>query len=47
MKTFYLKRGEDVVNQVKTNDIQSAIEYFAKIKKLQESELLKIFKVTE
>ena len=47
MKTFYLKRGEDVVNQVNTNDIQSAIEYFAKIKKLQESELLKIFKVTE
>lgn len=47
MKTFYLKSGKDVVNKVSAKDIQSAIEYFAKVKKLQESELLKIFKVTE
>jgi hypothetical protein len=46
MKTFYLKVGKEVVNQVRMNSIEDAIKYFSLIKKLTESELLKIFRVT-
>lgn len=46
MKTFYLKVGKEVVNQVRMDNIEDAIQYFALMKKLTESELLKIFRVT-
>lgn len=47
MKTFYLKLGTEVINSVKTLSIGSAIIYFSELKNLSESELLKIFKVTD
>jgi hypothetical protein len=46
MKTFYLKVGEEIVNQVRVSSIEEAISYFASVKKLTESELLRIFTVT-
>jgi len=47
MKTFYLKVGEEVINQVRVSCIDEAINYFSQLKKLSESELLRIFTITE
>lgn len=47
MKTFYLKVGDEVINQVTVSCIEEAISYFSQLKQLTKSELLRIFKVTE
>jgi hypothetical protein len=47
MKTFYLKVGEEVITQIRVSCIEEAISYFSQLKQLTESELLRIFKVTE
>lgn len=46
MKTFYLKIGNETVNQTRVESIEQAIQYFASVKKITQSELLMIFKVT-
>lgn len=45
MNTFYLKVGKETINQVRAEDINEAIEYFSKIKRMEKSELLRIFKI--
>lgn len=46
MKTFYLKVGNEIVNQTRVESIEQAIQFFASVKKLTQSELLRIFTVT-
>ncbi len=45
MKTFYLKSGSDIINKVRVESIEKAIEYFASVKNMSKKDLLRIFKV--
>jgi hypothetical protein len=45
MKKFYLKSGEEIINQTLANSIEEAIEYFSLIKNLPKKKLLTLFKV--
>ena len=48
MKKFYLKtKNNEVINSGNFYSIYDAVEYFASVKKLNESVLLDIFLVTD
>jgi len=49
MKTYYLisKAADEIVNRFACMDIEDAISYFSKVKKLKKKDLLHIFDIKE
>jgi hypothetical protein len=50
MKTFYLTIGnnkKDIIAKVFAENLQQAVDYFSKIKKLSKNDLLGIYTVSE
>jgi len=49
MKTYYLrsKLSKEVINKSVFESLSTAIDYFSKVKKLESSDLLKIYVVTD
>jgi hypothetical protein len=49
MKTYYLisKSAKEIVNRFECVDIEEAIYYFSKVKKLKKKDLLHIFDIKE
>lgn len=46
MKTFYLKnRNNEIINKIKVESMEEAIEYFSKTKILDKKKLLEIYKI--
>jgi hypothetical protein len=46
MKNYYLKnRTGEIINQIKADNLEEAIELFSEIKNLDKKELLKIYNV--
>jgi hypothetical protein len=45
MKKFYLKSGNEIINQSLANSFEEALVYFSSIKKLSKNKILNLFKI--